>query len=267
MSILPSRQDKETKMHALLTIAKRDLASYFASLKGAVVFWFFLMFLGFFFYSFVLTYMQMQKQAAMLGGNTLNIVQLLTAIFNNVHFILLLVVPAITMAAFAEERRNGALRLLLTAPVNTSEIVLGKFFAAMGLMTLVLSASLLFPIFLVKYGAADPAGVFLSYLGLLLLISSQVAFGLWISALTSNQFLAFIFTMFGLFFLLILNWIAPSLASGESGQDVVRYLASGTHLDAFFRGLLTVADTGYFVLFTCTFLFFTHVVLDSQRWR
>ena len=254
-------------MRALFTIARRDLISYFSSLKGAVVFWFFLMFLGFFFYSFILTFVQMQQQAAMLGGNTVTLGQLMTAIFNNVHFILLLVVPAINMSTFAEEKRNGSLRLLLTAPVSTLAIVLGKFLACIGLMALVLMTSLVFPIFVMKYGSADVGQILASYLGLLLLMGAQVAFGLWVSAITGNQFLAFIFTMFGLFLLLILNWISPSLAASEGSQGIIRYLASSTHLDMFFKGMLTVADTGYFLLFAVTFLFFTHVALDSQRWR
>ena len=254
-------------MHTIATIARRDFVSYFSSMKGATVFWFFLMFLGFFFYSFVLAFAQMQQQAPSLAGSVATLDQLLTAIFNNVHFILLLVVPAITMAMFAEEQRTGSKRLLLTAPINILEIVLGKFFACMGLMSLVLIASAVFPLFILQYGSADIGQIITSYLGLLFLVSSQVAFGLWVSSITCNQFLAFIFTMFGLFLLLILNWIAPSLVSGEGGQGVVHYLASCTHLDVFFKGILTVADVGYFILFTSIFLFFTHISLDSQKWR
>ena len=85
--------------------------------------------------------------------------------------------------------------------------------------------------------------------------------------MTSNQFMAFLFTMFGLFMLLILNWIAPNITGGGWSEGAVKYLASTSHLDVFFKGMITVTDTVYFVAFTATFLFFTNVVLDSQRWR
>ena len=106
-----------------------------------------------------------------------------------------------------------------------------------------------------------------SYLGLLLLVCSQIAFGLWVSSMTSNQFMAFLFTMFGLFLLLILNWMAPNLSSGGMTESVLKYLANSDHLDAFFKGTISVGHTVYFLVFTAMFLFFTNVSLDSQRWR
>ena len=85
--------------------------------------------------------------------------------------------------------------------------------------------------------------------------------------MTTNQFMAFLFTMFGLFLLLILNWIAPNLAGGGTLESVLKYIASTDHLDVFFRGTLAVSDVTYFICFIAVFLFFTNVVLDSQRWR
>lgn len=253
-------------MGAVLTIARRDLAAYFNSMKGSVIFWFFLIFMGFFFQSFIFTFVELQQRAPMMGGEAPTLEQLLTAIFNNLHFILLLVVPAVTMATFSEERKTHALRLLQTAPISATQIVLGKFIACAGLMALVLVASSVYPFFTKMYGNPDIGPIFTSYLGIFLLMCSQIAFGLWVSSMTSNQFIAFVFTMFGLFLLLILNWIAPNIASGGA-EGAIKYLASTTHLDVFFKGMLSVADVTYFIIFTILFLFFTNVVLDSQRWR
>lgn len=253
-------------MNAIFTIARRDLASYFNSMKGAVVFWFFLIFMGFFFQSFIYTFVELQQRAPMMGGEAPTLEQLLTAIFHNLHFILLLAVPAVTMAAFAEEKRTHAIRLLQTAPISATQIVLGKFLACAGLLALVLLASAVYPLFTTKYGNPDIGPILTSYLGIFLLMCSQVAFGLWVSSMTSNQFIAFVFTMFGLFLLLILNWVAPNITSGGT-EGFVKYLASTTHLDVFFKGMITVGDVMYFVVFISLFLFFTNAVLDSQRWR
>jgi ABC-2 type transport system permease protein len=255
-------------MSSILTIAGRDLKAYFASPKAAAIFWFFLIFMGFFFNNFIHMFMQMQQQAPMMGGQAPTIEQLLRALFYNLHFILLLIVPAVTMASFSEERKSQALRLLMTAPCSATEIVIGKFLAAAGMMGLVLLASFVYPLFTVSHGNPDLSVILSSYLGIFLLMASQVAFGIWVSSLTSNQFMAFLFTMFGLFMLLILNWMAGSLSGGGGMvESVLKYLASSDHVDAFFKGTLSVSHVAYFLCFTGMFLFFTNVTLDSQRWR
>lgn len=254
-------------MGSVLAIAKRDFLSYFASMKGATIFFFFLIFMGFFFNSFVYTFVEMQQRAPMMGGQAPTLDQLLKALFYNLHFILLLVVPAVTMASFAEEKKAHTFRLLQTAPVSSLQIVMGKFVAALGLLLAVLLASSLYPMFTVWYGNPDLGPVWTSYLGIMLLVSSQVAFGLWISSMTSSQFIAFIFTMAGLFLLLILNWIAPNITGSGWLESFFKYAASTTHLDVLFKGMIAVTDVAYFICFTSLFLFFTNVTIDSQRWR
>ena len=254
-------------MRGIIAIAQRDLRAYFSSPRAAAIFWFFLIFMGFFFNNFLHMFMQMTTQAPMMGGQAPTLEQLLKALFYNLHFILLLVVPAVTMASFSEEKRNQSIRLLQTAPCTALEIVLGKFFAAGALMALVLLASAVYPLFTITHGNPDKMIILSSYLGLFLLVCSQLAFGLWVSSMTSNQFMAFLFTMFGLFLLLILNWMAPNLSGGGITESVMKYIASSDHLDAFFKGTLSVSHTTYFLVFTGMFLFFTNVTLDSQRWR
>lgn len=254
-------------MSAVMTIAWRDFKSFFTSLKGAAIFFFFLGFMGFFFQNFVATFVEMQQRAPMFGGEAPTLEQLLRALFYNLHFILVLVIPAVTMSSFSEEKRNQTMRLLMTSPVTATQIVFGKFLAAAGMLALVLCFSAVYPIYTKLYGNPDLGVIATSYLGLFLLMCAQIAFGLWVSSMTSNQFMAFLFTMFGLFLLLILNWLAPNITGGGVGESVVKYMASTDHLDVFFKGLLTVKDVAYFLCFIALFLFFTNVVLDSQRWR
>ena len=85
--------------------------------------------------------------------------------------------------------------------------------------------------------------------------------------MVTHQFLAYIFTAFGLFLLLILAWVAPNISSSGMMEEFVKYIAATPHLDNFFNGLITVADLGYFLAFIAVFLFFTNVAVDSQRWR
>jgi ABC-2 type transport system permease protein len=254
-------------MGGILAIGRRDFKAYFSSPRAPAIFWFFLLFMGFFFNNFVHMFMQMTTQAPMMGGQAPTLEQLLKALFNNVHFIFLLIVPAVTMTSFSEEKHSKSFRLLQTAPCTALEIVLGKFLASAGVMTLVLAASFVYPLFTIMNGNPDKIMILSSYIGLFLLMSSQLAFGLWVSSMTSNQFLAFLFTMFGLFLLLILNWMAPNLGGGGITESILKYIASTDHLDSFFKGTISVGHATYFLVFTCMFLFFTNVTLDSQRWR
>ncbi|MBF0441658.1 MAG: ABC transporter permease [Oligoflexales bacterium] len=254
-------------MGAIFTIAKRDFLAFFRSIKGSAVFWFFLLFLGVFFHSFIFTFVELEKKAGAMGGEIPTLEQLIAAIFNNINFILLLVIPAVTMATFSEEKKNKVIKLLEASPVSATQIVLGKFFAGIGMMLIVLISSMVFPLYLVRYGNPDIGVLISSYLGIFLLICFQISFGIWVSSMTKNQFISFLFTMFGLFLLLILNWIAPNITSREGTEGIVRYLASTTHLESFFKGMINVSDVVYFIIFTLMFLFLTNVVLDSRRWR
>lgn len=254
-------------MSSIFTIAWRDFKSYFASPKGAAIFFFFLIFMGVFFNSFIVTYVEMTQRAPMFGGEAPTLEQLIRALFYNLHFILVLIIPAVTMSSFADDRRNQTLRLLFTSPVTATQIVLGKFLSSAALLALVLICSGVYPLFTAVYGNPDKAVILCSYFGIFLLMCSQISFGLWISSMTTNQFMAFLFTMFGLFLLLILNWIAPNLAGGGTLESILKYIASTDHLDVFFKGTLAVSDITYFLCFIALFLFFTNVVLDSQRWR
>lgn len=255
-------------MSAVMTIAWRDIKSYFVSPKGAAIFFFFCFMMGLFYYSFISSFVEMQQRAPMYGGEAPTLEQLLRAFTYNLHFILVLIIPAITMSSFSEERRNQTLRLLQTSPVSATQIVAGKYLACTGILVAVLLAAAVYPLYTLVYGNPDPNVMITSFLGLFLLMCSQVAFGMWVSSMTSNQFMAFLFTMFGLFLLLILNWLTGSLMQGSGlYQDVLKYIASTDHLDVFFKGVISVGDVTYFLCFIAMFLFFTNVVLDSQRWR
>ncbi len=254
-------------MGPVLTIAKRDIIAFFASPKGAALFWFFLLMIGLFFHSFISTYVELESQAPMMGGQAPTLEQLLRALVYNSHFILVLLIPGFTMAAFAEEKKMQSFRLLQTAPISPVQIVFGKFLASAGLIGLILLASSVYPGYLAAFGNPDIGIMLTSYLGLFLLMCSQVAFGLWVSSMTTNQFLAFVFTLFGLLLLMILNWIAPNISGGGTLEVVTKYLASTEHLDVFLKGMISIKSVTYFLCFIAMFLFFTTVVLDSQRWR
>ena len=254
-------------MSAVIAIAKRDIKSSFYSLKGSAIFWFFLFLMGIFFQSSLSSYVEFQQRALSMGGQAPTLEQLLNAVYSYFQFMIFLIIPAVTMASFSEEKSNQSIKLLSTAPITSLQIVLGKYLACFFLMLLVLLSSSVFSIYTVSYGDPDLGIILTSHIGLLLVISAQVAFGIWISSMTSNQFIAFLFTMCGMFLLMILSWIAPNITSNSNTESFFKYLASNTHLDPFLKGMISVADVTYFVIFTVLFLFLTNLSLDSQRWK
>lgn len=254
-------------MNAILTIAKRDLISLFLSPKAATIFFFFIALMSFFFYSFLVSFIESNAQAMSTGGIPPNLEQMTRAIFYNLHFTLILIIPAISMGSFAEEKKSQSIRMLMTAPVTSFQIVMGKFLSTLSLMSIVLVASTIFPAYLLYYGNPDIKVILCSYLGIFLIICSQLSFGLWISSLTNSQIMAFIFTMFGLFILMVLNWLTPSITGNGIVESIFKYMASTDHLDVFLKGVISSVDLLYFLLFTGLFLFFTNITIDLQRWR
>jgi ABC-2 type transport system permease protein len=254
-------------MGAVLTIAKREIKSGLFSPKSAIIFFFYIVFIGFFFYTFTSSFIEMQSRAPSMGGQAPTLEQLFTALLYNAHFLFIFIIPALTMGTFAEEKRSQTIRLLQTAPITATQIVLGKYLGSLAVMVCLLIASAAYPLFLIQYGNPDLGVILSSYLGLLLLVSAYLSACLWISSLTKNQFVALIFSIMLIFLLMLINWLAPNLSGSDFMQSTLKYLASTEHLDVFLKGMITVGDVAYFLVFTGLFLFFTNIVIDSERWR
>ncbi|MCY4443639.1 MAG: ABC transporter permease subunit [Proteobacteria bacterium] len=250
-------------------IAKRDFKSGFSTPKTGAIIFFVVALISIFFALFIQSYQQQANP--MLGGGapqTPPIQHLIRSLVFNFYFILLLIIPAVTMGTFSDEIKSQSIRFLQTAPISTASIVLGKFLSRWVTVLLAVLLCAVQPIFLAVYGNPEVPAMLSAYLGLVLVISFQVAFGVWVSSLTSEQFIAFIFTMLGLFSFLMLDFIGDTLA-GSSGyvKDVLEYLAPMNHFENLTNGLITLGDVTYFLVMTFGFLFFANVSFDSRRWR
>lgn len=249
----------------VLTIARRDIVSFFATLRGPAIIWFFLLFTGIFFWSFINTFLDFQNAAEALPGEKPSLEQLIAAVFQNIQFILMLVIPAVTMAAFAEERKHRTHRLLLSAPIHPWQIVLGKLVGCYTIIAIVIAATMPLIGFALVYGNPDPGPIVTAYAGLLMLALAQVAFGVFVSAVIHHQFLSFVFTLCGLFLAMILGWIARSLTQNDIGQNLMRYLSSTQHLDPLLKGFVSVYDVAYFVIFALAFYLMTVYTIETAR--
>lgn len=182
-------------------------------------------------------------------------------LFSNAAVILLLITPLITMRLVSDERRNRTLTLLFTAPIGMTQIVLGKYLAALLFLLIVVVQIALMPLSLLV-GANLDWGLFgASLLGLSLLLASFAAIGLFMSTLTQSPTVAAISTFGLLLFLWILEWAAE----GSPMRELLSYLSITGHYQAFMRGVFDSADALYYVLVIAAFLVLSVRRLDADR--
>jgi ABC-2 type transport system permease protein len=181
----------------------------------------------------------------------------------------LLLIPAIAMRLWAEERKTGTVELLMTLPVSTAEAVLGKFLAAWVFVAIALA--LTFPMWITVniLGQPDNGVIVASYLGSLLMAGAFLAIGSCMSALTRNQVVAFIlaaavcflFTMSGLDLVL-------ETARRLTPEPVVGFVAGLSflsHFNAITKGLIDLRDVVFFVSMIAFWLFASVVAVDAKR--
>ncbi|MBT5472112.1 MAG: ABC transporter permease subunit [Nitrospina sp.] len=255
-------------MRNIWLIAKRDMGSFFNSPIFYVVTTIFLIIYSYIFIN-ILSFFSMQSMQSgqfQQMGMALNINEMvIEPSFQNMAVILLLMIPIITMRSFSEEKKSKTFRLLLSSPVQLKEIVLGKFFACMivvGLMILLSSYSIIFLFFI---GEPDIGPVLTGYLGVLLMAGCYVSVGVFASSLTENQIVAAVITFGFSLFMWVIGWGAQS-ANSSTGQ-VLEYLSIIEHMDRFLKGMVGTSDITYYLSFIIFGLFLCHRTLDSNRWR
>jgi ABC-2 type transport system permease protein len=221
-----------------LTLLGKEVRALFYSPIAYIVIAVFLLLMG---YSFTLT-LFLNKYAT------------LVHIFFQSAGLLFLIIPIITMRAFAEERKTGTLELLLTAPVRESQVVLAKYVASMAVVLAMIGLTGAYALVLGIFGTPDWGPIYSGYLGLALLASTLVSLGLVISALTSNQIVAAIIAI-GISFLL---WTIDTLAAlmPEALERVLISLSLLARFTPFATGAMYTSDFGFFVSCTLLALFF-----------
>ena len=183
-------------MLVVLHIARRELRGSLETPIGWVVLTIFVLLTGLFFGLSLSLYHNAQLQATFdpYGGGGLSLSQhLITPFFYNTAVMLVFLCPAVSMRTFAEDRRSRSLELLMTSPVSTAQIVLGKYLGALAFVGLMLACTLHYPLILVGLGGTPDLGVILGgYMAMLLLGGSYLAIGLLASSWTENQVVALV---------------------------------------------------------------------------
>ena len=240
-------------------LALRELRSLFSMPST----WFALAVLQFIFAWFFLArldaFLEIQPQFAQLANPPGVTITIAAPLFNTAALLLMMLAPMFTMRLIAEERRNQTLTLLLSAPLSSRHIVLGKFFGLL-IFLAALMAGLPLMLYTLAFGTALDHGMLLSnMLGLLLLTASYVAVGLYVSALTTQPVIAAI----GALAVLVGLWLADI---GAAAEDSPWHLISPlNHFQNFNAGLLDSGDAAFFVLFSAFFLLLAMRRIHNNR--
>lgn len=184
-------------------------------------------------------------------------------LFSNTAIIILLMTPLLTMRSIAEERRNDTLTLLISSPLSATTIVMGKFIGNVMFSGLMATLALLMSLSLTVGSDLDFYQLGAGFLGLLLLVASFNAIGIYMSALTRQPTIAAVTTFVILFLLWIIDWAGKAGAS--ENFSVLTWLSLLEHFQPFLRGVIHTRDGVFFVMLVAAFLLLTIRRLDRER--
>jgi ABC-2 type transport system permease protein len=238
-------------MNRALTIAERELASFFFSPIAYVALFAFLLASGGLFWNDF----QPGQPAAM------------RTIFEWMVWLLVVIVPLLCMGLLAQEWASGTIETMMTAPVGEADIVLGKFMGSLAFFIVLLTPTLLYVLMLRIYARPDIGPIFSGYLGIILVGALFNAVGLFCSSLTRSQIVAAVSTAAILFVVTIVPWWASSSPQLSSfWRNIANQGVFSRYVD-FSKGVIATSNLVFFVAVTAVFLFLTIKVLESRRWK
>jgi len=243
----------------LKAILLKEINTFFSSLIGYVAIIVFLTVMGLFLWVFPDT------NVLDFGFSSLD------GLFTMAPWVLMFLIPAITMRSFAEESDTGTIEILATRPVSDWQIIFGKFLASLSLVIIALIPTLIY--YLSVYLLGNPVGNIDtgatngSYLGLIFMSAVFISIGLWASSLTKNQIVAFIIAVFLCFFLFMaFDYLSRLNIFYAKLDHFIEQLGIYAHYNSISRGLIDSRDIIYFLSAIAFFLYLTKITLGSRKW-
>ena len=254
-------------MRPVLAIARREMRSFFVSPAAYVVLFVFLsLATGMFVYLTWQHLVALPMQVAR-GGKPTSLTDGIIRPFlaQGLRSALWLVIPLISMRLLSEDRKQGTADLLLTSPITTLQLVLGKFLGALGIMTVMMLLTAHIPMVIAMRHGVDRGVLLAGYLGIYLSGAMFLSAGTFASALTENQIIAALLA-FALMFGLVVSGIVAEGTTKYLG-GVFAPFSLRLNLQDFLTGILDSSGFVYFLSLTGFFIFLTQRSIDSQRWR
>ncbi|MCM1054334.1 MAG: ABC transporter permease [Bacteroides sp.] len=233
----------------MLAIMKRELLSYFTSPLGYVFIAVFYLFSGVFLFLFTLTSQSTD----------------MSYVYTGMFFVMLIMIPILTMRLMAEENKQKTDQLLLTSPVSLTRLVLGKFLSAFVILLICMLIFLIYGIVLSCFASVNWAIILGNIVGMMLLGSLCISAGLFVSTLTENQMIAAVGSI-GLNIAFILIDSFASVMPTKLLQDIFYSLSFFSRYNEFTIGIFSLSNIFFFASVAFIFLFLTVRVLERRRW-
>ena len=189
----------------------------------------------------------------------------MSALFNQLFSVVLFLVPILTMRLMSEDKRARTDQLLLTAPVSRIGIVLGKYFSALCVYLVAISASLLMALVLAVYGEPDWPVIIGNIIGLVLLGAALIAICMFLSSITESQVIAAV-SGFAVSLFLVLVDALIYVVSGELVQKIFSYMSFNGRYNGFTIGIIDFSNVLFFLSIAAMFVLLTAAVLEKRRW-
>ncbi len=241
----------------MLAVARKELRSYFAFPLVYILSGIFTLLAGYYAYSDLVWFVTISFSHDIIQ----NYWQLL---FSDIRMCLMLTLPFITMRLFAEERKLGTVELLYTYPLRDGEILLGKFIASEVIFLLMIALTLLYPVYVYSIHSFPLGPLAAGYLGMVLLGTSIIAFGIFISSLCESQVVAGVATITLLLFLWVINWNEAVFEASWLG--ILRAFSLFDEFTGFAKGVIDLDHLAYFIFFIVFFLYLTLRSMEARKW-
>ncbi len=191
--------------------------------------------------------------------------------FQLAPWFLMLLIPAVTMRSFADEYKAGTIEWLSTKPVKDTDIILGKYFAALALVVFAILPTVVYVITIDSLSAIanniDTGAIIGSYIGLFFLASSFTAIGIFCSSVTSNQVVAFLFSLFACYLLFSGFEALSKIPAFSRGIDYyLSMIGLSFHYDSISRGVGDTRDVIYFISVAILFIALTRLSINRRTW-
>lgn len=231
--------NKNISQKAAVVIMKREISSYFSSPIAYIVTGLFLVFSGFMFFS---TFFLANRAE-------------LRNFFGLLPITLSFFVPALTMRLFSEEKRSGSIETLMTLPVTSFDVVMGKFLASFITGASMLVPTLFYVVTCAIFGRPDFGPILCGYLGALFLIAAFSAIGIFASSVTKNQIISFFIACAISIALSLMDSFFPFIPA--VAVKILAFFSARSHFDSVARGIIDSRDIVYFVSVTAVFFVLT----------
>ncbi|MFN7313314.1 MAG: gliding motility-associated ABC transporter permease subunit GldF [Bacteroidota bacterium] len=242
----------------MIAILKKEIRSFLSSLIAYVVIAVFLIAIG------VFMWVLPEYNVFDMGYANLDV------LFGMAPWVFIFLISAITMRSFSEEKKTGTIEIITTKPISDAQIITGKFLAGVLLVLFALLPTFLYFYTVYQLGAPkgniDIGATWGSYLGLFFLASAFVAIGIFSSAITDNQIVSFIVSMFLCYLFYALFDLLANFNLLGTYDSIVASLGIKAHYDSMSRGVIDSRDLLYFISLIVAFLWSTKTVFGSRKW-